>query len=396
MMQSIRAQISDAVIRRNTTRPVRQISDTRFPLKFRYSSNRARGSWFVVHNQSWRKIGTYPGMNASLAVKAVPGELAHLADNPGADSAALGRFVLVDDLLSWYSTRALNARYLSKNRRGAIASIVRRHLSPKLGQLPWQTLNHDEVDRRLIQPMQQEYSLAYTRQVLDVLRLAYKQAQKLRQIDHNPIAGFSFADFIQAPIKPKDGRLRRQSLPRLVADLEPFGAEYQMLVLLMLMHGTRIGETRAIRWDYIDWGDKTLVLPADITKTGESYRIPLTPYAVAMVKRYRAQQELRGYKGAYFFPNHRGGHISDTRAGTMVRAVSRGDWSAHDLRKLARTCWADLGVDYMVSERLLNHKLSGLDQAYIHTYVEAQKREALEKYHNWLRRTGLDELSANF
>ncbi len=68
----------------------------------------------------------------------------------------------------------------------------------------------------------------------------------------------------------------------------------------------------------------------------------------------------------------------------MVRSVSLGEWTAHDLRKLARTCWADLGVDYMVAEQLLNHSMTKLDQAYIHTYMENQKRSAIELWHGHL------------
>lgn len=44
----------------------------------------------------------------------------------------------------------------------------------------------------------------------------------------------------------------------------------------------------------------------------------------------------------------------------------------------------DLKVDYMIGEFLLNHAMSKLDEAYIHTEAQALKREALEKYHEWL------------
>ncbi|OBU32036.1 hypothetical protein [Photobacterium kishitanii] len=64
-------------------------------------------------------------------------------------------------------------------------------------------------------------------------------------------------------------------------------------------------------------------------------------------------------------------------------------WSAHDLRKRARSIWAELGVDYIVCEYLLNHARDKLDQAYIHTHMELQKKEALETYHKWLKKDGV-------
>ncbi|MGE4262058.1 hypothetical protein [Shewanella sp.] len=76
--------------------------------------------------------------------------------------------------------------------------------------------------------------------------------------------------------------------------------------------------------------------------------------------------------------------MSDRNASYWIRSISKGNWSAHDLRKLARTSWADLGIDYMVAEQLLNHSMSKLDKAYIHTYMETQKRAAIEQWHGIL------------
>ena len=116
----------------------------------------------------------------------------------------------------------------------------------------------------------------------------------------------------------------------------------------------------------------------------------MSDITIAALKRHRAEQEAAGYTGVYLFPNNRGRNISGSGAGYLVTRISGGHWSSHDLRKLARTCWADLGIDYMVSERLLNHAMTKLDQAYIHTCGGA-KRAAIEKYHVYLRKFGLGD-----
>ena len=51
--------------------------------------------------------------------------------------------------------------------------------------------------------------------------------------------------------------------------------------------------------------------------------------------------------------------------------------------------WADLGVDYLIGELLLNHALDDLDAAYIHTHAMTLKRDALERWHLWLAARGL-------
>lgn len=68
----------------------------------------------------------------------------------------------------------------------------------------------------------------------------------------------------------------------------------------------------------------------------------------------------------------------------MFTSVAKGEWSSHDLRKVARTAWTDLGVDYMVGELLLNHAMKDLDATYIHTTAEGLKRRALEDWHQHL------------
>ncbi len=75
--------------------------------------------------------------------------------------------------------------------------------------------------------------------------------------------------------------------------------------------------------------------------------------------------------------------FSSTYLGNKAQ-VSNSEWTAHDLRKLARSCWADLGIDYMVAEQMLNHSMTKLDQAYIHTYLADQKRAAIELWHSHL------------
>lgn len=391
-MQTIQAQISDAVIKRNTNKPIRQISDTRYPIKFRYGKNREKGSWHVVQYKGgkaiWRKVGSYPALNSDRVIKRLPDIMAEMAINPDSSAVSVGRFETVADLMNWYIDRAKTARHLSDRRRSAIASIGNKHIIGKLGSCRIIDVDHGLIDELLIVPMQAEYSLAYTRQVYDILRLSFKQAHKLRLIEHNPIGGFKFTDFITTSIKPRDGRLKSNNLQKLLKQIDDAGYQGEMLAVMMLLHGTRIGETLRIRYDWIHWGDRTLLIPAEVTKTREPHTIPLTDLAIAAIKRYRWEQEYNGYKGIYLFPDGKGGHVTDGRASEMIRAVANGDWKAHDLRKMARTCWMDLGIDYMVGERLLNHKMSKLDQAYIHTHVEDQKRAALEKYHQWLRKNG--------
>lgn len=114
---------------------------------------------------------------------------------------------------------------------------------------------------------------------------------------------------------------------------------------------------------------------------------PLTTDMVELLRSYQVWQHHLGYKGDLLFPLSRWSKhpIHSSKASEWVREISDRQWSAHDLRKRARSIWAELGIDYIIGESLLNHSRDKLDQAYIHTHMELQKKEALEMYHNWLK-----------
>lgn len=395
-MHSITAKITESVIERNRDKQITQITDTKNPVRFRYRSDRSKGSWFVVLNSGgksiWRKVGNYPAIQPKSLFKNLPEIMIAFGIDKNSSKVAVGTLETVNDVVKWYRDRAIKNRELSKQRKATIKCCT-KHLVSNIGDLDIESLSPDVIDDELIQPLVVEgFSKAYTRQIYDLLRLGFKKAHEVKKITFNPIAGISFSSFISGPIKPKPGKLHKHLLPVLFDQLKMSEAEKQTLAVLMLLHGTRIGETKLIRWDHIDWGDRVLILPAENTKTFELHHIPLTDTAVAILKRYRAAQEYEGYKGVYLFPNGRGRNISDSKASEYIRDISGQEWSAHDLRKLARSIWADLDIDYFVSERLLNHKMKNLDQTYIHTHTENRKRMALDKYHAWLRKVGLGKI----
>lgn len=68
--------------------------------------------------------------------------------------------------------------------------------------------------------------------------------------------------------------------------------------------------------------------------------------------------------------------------------MGQGEWTSHDLRKLARTGWADLGIDHLVGELLINHAMGHNVKVYIQSGVMARKREALETWHAHLDQHG--------
>lgn len=393
--KTLTVTISDAEIRRHAAGGVRQLRDTRHrELRFRYGKDRTRGSWHVVVGEAWGKAGSFPGINSKTMIAALPEILARRSIDAKAKSTTTS-WSTVGELLAWYLDRMTRDRGLSAKRKASAKSALACHLVPRLGGLPLAEVGKQELDQRLMWPLQERFALSFVRSVYGVLALAFRQAARLEMIPVSPMAGLKFTDFVRTRIRPKAARLHGDDLPDLLPRLaEQFDTEPAtvMLAAMMLCHGTRLGETRLARWKNFNLDLRRWFIPAADTKTKAEHTLPLSDQVLALLRRYRDQQARAGYTGPFLFPGSRSAALGPTKASTMFASLAKGEWSSHDLRKVARTAWTDLGVDYMVGELLLNHAMKDLDATYIHTTAEALKREALEKWHQRLDQQGFTAL----
>ncbi|MGV8769647.1 tyrosine-type recombinase/integrase, partial [Pseudomonas aeruginosa] len=87
-----------------------------------------------------------------------------------------------------------------------------------------------------------------------LLALAFRRASKLGLISSNPMASIRFGDFSKAKVTVKPSRLRgvhlEELLGRLLSTLA-HNPQRGVLSLMMLCHGTRLGETRQARWSHV-------------------------------------------------------------------------------------------------------------------------------------------------
>lgn len=395
-IKTLTVKLSDAEIARNAKlEHVRDLRDASHPaLHFRFAKNRARGSWFLLNKRQWHRIGGFPDLNTKQVIAALPAVRLRVA----ADGAAsVSGWLTVGELLDWFGDRMAKSRALSDKRRAAIKSAIGCQLKPRLDDLLLRDVSAQSLDKLLMWPAQAELSLSYVQQLYRLLAMAFRQARKLDLIPINPMAELKFSNFTSARIQPKAARLRDVQVPDLVQLLvERFerAPGDAMLALMMLCHGTRIGETRQSRWADITLPEREWFLPAEHTKTKTELRVPLTDQVVALLRRYRDRQTAQGYAGAFLFPSRRGQPLSDNQASAVFTRLGRGAWTSHDLRKVARTAWTDLGVDGHIGEMLLNHSLGKIASTYINTQAKEQRRLALVKWHNWLDERGFKAIHA--
>ncbi|WP_367599246.1 tyrosine-type recombinase/integrase [Pseudomonas fulva] len=381
-------RVSDAEIRRQAmVDGVRDLRDPRhLGLRFRFDQSRKAGTWFLVVRGKWNRLARFPEYGAAAIFAELPALRQRLLGRPD-DAVALEGLVTVGDLLRWFSDRIGNDASLSDSWKGTVRTVISKQLLPRLDELPISLLTAAMLDKLLMWPAQSQFSTAYVRQMFRVLSLAVGKARELGLIAANPMAEMRFTHFIKTKILPKDGRLRADHLhevvPALAALFEQKPAE-AMLVLLMICHGTRLGESRQAQWADFSLSHAEWIIPAVRTKTRSEHRLPLTSRVSALLRRYRAAQITAGYSGQYLFPGRKGQPLSESQASAIFRRLARRAWSSHDLRKVARTAWLDMGVDGFIGEMLLNHSLGKVADTYIKTKANGLRRDALEQWHEWL------------
>ncbi|TKA90382.1 tyrosine-type recombinase/integrase [Halopseudomonas bauzanensis] len=295
------------------------------------------------------------------------------------------------EVVRWWLSRIEGDRARSAKYRDSMGSLMRRHVLPRMDKVPLRKLDRVLLDDKLVFPMHQELAPRTVQKALQGMRQAFRMAEGQGRIENNPLAGTTFRDFYKGKLRPKPAALSRVDLPGLVAHLvEVFNEDPAkgMLPLMMLAHGTRIAETLMARWSHVSLDERVWVIPEANTKSRREHVLPLTPQVLGLLARYRQVLPDSRLRTPWVFSVRGGGRMADTSAHALMREVSGRQWTSHDLRKLMRSSLADIGIDHMVGELLINHTLGVTTETYLTRDVMERRREALERWHDRLDELG--------
>lgn len=306
-------------------------------------------------------------------------------------AAKRGAMRTAGDVVSWWLERIEGDTRRSESYRRSMASVMRVHVLPRVGKVPIRKLDRLTLDDKLVWPMHQDMAPRTIQKALQGMRQAFAMAAKQQRIEANPMAAATFRDFYLGKLHPKPAALSRVDLPDLVRHLvEVFNDDpcKGMLPLMMLAHGTRIAETLKTRWRQVSLNERVWVIPEAHTKSRRELVLPLTPQVLALLQRYREALPVPRLKSEWLFSVRGGARLAETSAHELMRNVSARQWTSHDLRKLMRSSLADIGIDHMVGELLINHTLGVTTETYLTRDVLERRRDALERWHARLDECG--------
>lgn len=171
------------------------------------------------------------------------------------------------------------------------------------------------------------------------LQAQLPQPKAIAKVEHHPALPFT-------QIGPFMERLRKQ---------EGMGARALDFTILT---AARSGEVRGATWAEIDLEEAVWTVPGERMKAGKEHRVPLSPVAVALLKRLPRTDGVD-----FVFPAPRGGQLSDMTLTAVLRRMEV-PVTVHGMRSTFRD-WAAEHTEYPreVAEMALAHSISNAVEA---------------------------------
>ena len=161
----------------------------------------------------------------------------------------------------------------------------------------------------------------------------------------------------------------------------------KLALRMILITGSRPGEVVGMTWQEIE-GD-TWKIPAGRMKGRESHTVPLTDLALEVIEKARSINQGNDFVFQSYLVKVK---TATTRL-ALSKAILRHwqeigfqePWTPHDLRRTLRTRLAEIGIEEIISEHVLGHKLQGIAKVYNQHSYDKEKRQALQKWERKLR-----------
>ena len=153
----------------------------------------------------------------------------------------------------------------------------------------------------------------------------------------------------------------------------------KLCLRLIALTAVRSNEGRGATWDEIDMAAKVWTIPAARMKGGREHRVPLSEQALDVLRR---SWELRG-DSDLVFPSVRGKVHQAARLNGLTR--KHGDSTTHGLRASFRDWCAENGIDSVVANVCLAHRVGGqVEQAYLRSGLDDQRRSVMERWGQYI------------
>jgi integrase len=222
--------------------------------------------------------------------------------------------------------------------------------------------------------------------VLSVINRIFGYALAHRYTRNNPAQGLPLGDILKPmpKVEHRAAITKPQVLGQLIDDIDKTDSgSYCTVEALKLIPRLflRPKEIRCLKWEYVDFEQKLLAIPAEDMKRGREHLVPLADQVISQLQ---SVKEITGYS-PYVFPSQRNSDkpISKNVMTNRLRDLgySADVMSAHGFRSTASTMLHEQGWPHDAIEAQLAH-LTGTEtsRAYNRSIHLAERKKMMQSW----------------
>ena len=158
--------------------------------------------------------------------------------------------------------------------------------------------------------------------------------------------------------------------------------DFRILTLLCIYTGgQRPWELIANTWDNIDFNNKELTIPPELSKMKNFHAVPLCETIINILKKIKNQN------GFIFPANTKSGHLETSEFGKQIRKYCKKKnmqaFTPRDIRRTFKTLAGAMGISSEMRDRLQNHKMPGVSSKHYDRYdYWKEKQELILEWEN--------------
>lgn len=346
--------------------------------------------------QSRHDYGDYPTLTLAEARKLHQEFKDKLARGVAPKTKAYGSIETAAQLFAEWDTKY---NILNRKRPEAAQLLIKSDILPTIGHIKLKKLTKAHF-RDLLDTIIARGSHTHAERVRALCKQVMKWGAERDYIEHNPIQHFSAAA-IGYKYKPKDRFLNDEEIGAIwsLLDLANMARSSVNALKVMMLTGLRRSEPYLAEWSHISFDSRIWRIPPENNKSARENEVMMSNMLIDVLKEQQAYVEYMG-GSKWVFPStiDASKHIDPQ---SITRSVKRHcdsgfwrlkddskipDWTPHALRHTFETKLSEIGVDYIVLKRLINHALGNMSDVYNHAQLNDKKLEAMEKWADKIRR----------
>lgn len=290
----------------------------------------------------------------------------------------------VSDLAQEYFERQILGRWKHPD---ILRRRIEKDIAPNIGHLKVEDVRPRDIDA-MLQKIVARGARTVANDVLRWTRRIFDYGIKRHMLETNPATAFEIAD-AGGKEKSRERWLTREELIKFFQAMQitkGFSRQNELTMKLLLALCCRKMELCGARWAEFNLEDAIWHLPAERVKNGDAIDIPLPAVTVEWLLELR-QMSLNSQ---WVLPARKMQHkmIPHIQESTLPVALAKvrsnlpdvPNFTIHDFRRTGRSHLAALGVDPVVAERCLNHRIKGVEGIYNRYEYFKERKAALEKW----------------